>query len=234
LSHFGVSLGISAIPFVPVVSAVTFWVTFTYCFDEISKVWKLKDRSLLLKQRHTKRKFLEAIFDVNPYAFLALQAIDILGPTDAPATASVLAKVIAGITLIHDNLFVRELVQRRDGVMVTPLTTDDIDRTVKAFRTGPLRKAMRNHIDGSSLFTKAYSKHQISNLIQEAIEVARGKYPRESLERVQSSGFTQKVWNFEPAPWGVHERGGNGEWVSGNDLGLLSVEIFMLAIWNFP
>jgi hypothetical protein len=68
----------------------------------ISLLQNIVNSSNLLFKNSTWKKFLEAIFDTHPWASLLMQSMDVLGPLDAPATASVLAEAVAGIVLLHD------------------------------------------------------------------------------------------------------------------------------------
>lgn len=183
MEYLKISMGVGAVPVFPVVSAITFWGVFTSVFSSISPLWNLVDNSNLLFKNDTRKKFLEAITDTNPWAYLALQALDVLGFLDAPATASVLAKAIAGIVLMHDILFVIQREQWGTNKVITSLTEAQINAVTKEFRGSELRKVAIQHIDGSSLFAKCYSKEKISQLILEAIDLARCRHPRTSLTR---------------------------------------------------
>jgi len=181
MKSFSTYLGINAIPILPGLSAGSFWFAFSKSCSNISLLWSLKDEKELLNKNQIRRKILGAIFDANPIGFLALQAIDILGFTDAPATAAVFSKAIAGITLILDDLFVLQMQSRRDGKRITSLTEGDIDDSIQMFRDGKLRSTMIKAIDGSSLFLKAYSKVQMTEFIHEAVQDARACSPRVEL-----------------------------------------------------
>jgi hypothetical protein len=178
MKSFSTHLGINAIPILPGLSAGSFWFAFSKSCSNISPLWCLKDEKELLNRNQIRRKILGAIFDANPIGFLALQAIDILGFTDAPATAAVFAKAIAGITLILDDLFVFQMQSRRDNKEIKSLTEHDIDSSIEMFRKGKLRASMVRAIDGSSLFAKAYSRDQMAYLIYEAVQTARACNPR--------------------------------------------------------
>jgi len=179
-------MGLGAVPLIPLVSGITFWRVYTSAFSAISPLWNIVDKSNLLFKNSTRKKFLGAIFDTNTYGFLLLQSIDVLGPLDAPATASVLAKAIAGIILLHDVLWVIQKEQWGTNKTVTSLTEGQIDDVAKKFRTGKLRELALQAIDGSNLFNKAWSKERMTEIIFDAIELARSRYPRSSLTKVSS------------------------------------------------
>jgi hypothetical protein len=178
MKSFSTHLGINAIPILPGLSAGSFWFAFSKSCSNISPLWSLKDETELLNKNSIRRKLLGAIFDTNPIGFLLLQGIDILGFTDAPATAAVFAKAIAGVTLILDDLFVLQMQNRRKRNEIKSLTEAEIDSSISLFRSGKLRANMSRTIDGSSLFTKAYSKGQMNALIYEAVRTARECNPR--------------------------------------------------------
>ncbi|KAH7364920.1 hypothetical protein BKA65DRAFT_388141, partial [Rhexocercosporidium sp. MPI-PUGE-AT-0058] len=122
MEYFGFSMGFGAIPLLPLVSGITFWKVYTSAFSSISPLWNIVDSSNLLFKHSTRKKFLEAIFDTNTWAFLLLQSMDVLGPLDAPATATVLAKAVAGIVLLHDILWVIQKEQWGTNKAVTSLS----------------------------------------------------------------------------------------------------------------
>lgn len=180
--YFGFSMGFGAVP-LPFVSGITFWNVYTSAFSSISPLWNIVDSSKLLFKNSTRKKFLEAIFDTNTWAFLLLQSMDVLGPLDAPATASVLAKAVAGIVLLHDILWVIQKEQWGTNKTVTSLSVWQIDDVAKEFRAGKLREVALQAIDGTNLFDKAWSKDGMTRIILEAIDLARYRHPRTSLTR---------------------------------------------------
>jgi hypothetical protein len=181
MEYFNINMAMNVVPLIPVVSGITFWRCFTGCFSKISPLWNLIDDLKLLFQSSVRMKFIRAIFDTNTWGFLALLAVDVLGIFDAPATASVLAKAIAGIVLIHDILFVIQKEQWGDNKRIESLSVRQIEAVLQEFQKSKLRGVMMTHIDGSTLFTKCYSKDKIGELIYNAIDLARSKHPRTSL-----------------------------------------------------
>jgi len=195
MEYFRRSLGLDAVPLVPGLTSASFLYHFLRCFDEISKVWNLADRQptkisrfrktqastqerKLLQKKSIRFKVLSAIFNRNAWAHLTAKALDIVGPVDAAFAASDFAKVVAGITLIHDELFVMQQSQRRDGNEVTPLTISEIERAINSFCESDLRSVMTASIDGQWLVPKCYSKEEMGKAILKAIEVARAQTRR--------------------------------------------------------
>lgn len=183
MEYFEFSMGFGAVPLIPFVSGITFWNVYTSAFSSISPLWNIVDSSNLLFKNSTRKKFLEAIFDNNTWAFLLLQSMDALGPLDAPATASVLAKAVAGIVLLHDIIWVIQKEQWGTNKTVTSLGERQIDDVAKEFREGKLREVALQAIDGTNLFNKAWSKDGVPRIILEAIDLARCRHPRTSLTR---------------------------------------------------
>jgi hypothetical protein len=109
-----------------------------------------------------------------------MQSMDVLGPLDAPATASVLAEAVAGIVLLHDINWVVQKEHWGTNIAVTSFKERQIDDVAKEFRAGKLREVALQAIDGTNLFNKAWSKDGVTRIILEAmdqVDLARCRYP---------------------------------------------------------
>ncbi|KAF1836112.1 hypothetical protein BDW02DRAFT_596646 [Decorospora gaudefroyi] len=124
----------NAVPIIPVVSAVAFWHAFSECFFKISPIWNVVDYEHLLEKRSTRTQFISAIFDESAWSFLAWRSADVFSIVSAPHTAAILARVVAGITLIHDELFVLQKSKTGRNQEVTSLTVEEMKSVLSKFR----------------------------------------------------------------------------------------------------
>lgn len=97
--------------------------------------------------------------------------MDVLGPLDAPATASVLAKAVAGIVLLRDIIWVIQKEQWGTNKTVTSLSERQINDVAKEFPEGKLRKFALQAIDGTNLFNITWLRDRVTRIILEAINV---------------------------------------------------------------
>jgi hypothetical protein len=173
-------------------------VHFLRCFDDISAVWNLVDRRparvsfwttfigsepnpqdrKLMQENSVKFNILEAILNRNALSHFIAKSLDIVGPADAPFAASDFAKVVAGITIIHDELFIMQQTQRRDNNGVRPLTSGQISEAIERYCSSKLRSVSTSFIDGESLLGRCYSKEAVKKITLDAITNARLTSPR--------------------------------------------------------
>jgi hypothetical protein len=174
---------VDSIPIFPVVGAVNFWINFIGILDDISSVWSLvqPEPSPFLKLS-IRRHVLSAIFDQNSLVFLASQAGDIFGFTNAALSAKLFAQLVAHIVMVHDELFTIQSAQRAHTPFVTPLAERELTRRLEKYRDDKLRDRLWKNIEGSNFLRAIYSKTQVRDIILDAVRYVRSVYKRKQIK----------------------------------------------------
>jgi hypothetical protein len=183
MKRFPAMAVVDSIPIFPVIGAVSFWINFVGILDDISSVWSLVEPkpSPFLKLS-IRRQFLSAIFDQNALLFLASQAGDIFGFTNAPLSAKLFAQLVAHIVMIHDELFTIQSAQRAHTPFVMPLTERELARRLEQYRSTKLRAHLWKNIEGSNFLNAIYSKGKVQEIILEAVKNNRSVHKREQIK----------------------------------------------------
>ena len=185
----------AAIPFVPVKDLAVQIVTSDTIFARIHELWN-KEEVLFRADSEIRALILDAIFDKNlaqQIASATFDIFDIMGPISQSNNAVKFMKAVAGVTLLHEQLFWYQkqridtlnplsLTQNRGingaGKIILPLSRQEVDEVIRTFREGDLRKDMCDKIDsnlskyGLNLI-KAFSSKEVEGIIRNALRNTR-------------------------------------------------------------
>jgi hypothetical protein len=201
INYFKKVSGFNAVP-LPLMDLATGKMTSHDLFSAIHDLWN-KDEMLSVahKDNHTRALIVEAIFDksvLEQVASAVWTIIDIIGPLCQSKNAVRFMKIVAGVTLIHEQLFwyQKDLIDRRGELSVSQgrgisgagadnipsLSQKQVEEVIRAFRTGHLRKDMCEKIDARlSKFglnwVTSYSSTNVEDIIRDALRVARDANP---------------------------------------------------------
>jgi len=198
MNYFKKAAGFNAVPLVPFMDMATDKITSHDLFSAIHELWN-KDE-ILFEADHDNRiraLILEAIFDksfLEQLASTVWNIIDIIGPLSQSQNAVRFIKIVAGVTLIHEQLFwyQKVLIDKRGGLSISqgrgingagahtilPLSQKQVEEVISGFRSGHLRRDMCDKVDANlSKFglnwMKSYSPTNVENIIRDALRVAR-------------------------------------------------------------
>jgi hypothetical protein len=187
----------NTVPFLPGKDFGVEEIVFSKIFTAIHGIWN-RDDVLFFREKKTQKIFLEAIFDVGileQVASVAFNVADIIGPFSQPRNTVKFMKVVAGLTLLHEQLFWRQktIIAEHSQISVAdgrglqagrgqPLSESEVKAVVNAFRRSEegntCRRDMCTYIDGGLSkvgvnWFKAFSSDKIEELIFESLRIAR-------------------------------------------------------------
>ncbi|KAI9847553.1 MAG: hypothetical protein M1838_000829 [Thelocarpon superellum] len=178
MSTFWGVVGSNAIPLTPLVGATMTYRAFGSIVTNLSAAWGIPDPHRILCESSARNVILEGFFDKSiwkakgafgAWTVLSLVTLNIYGPLLVVPTAVLLLKIIAGVTLIFERLFLEQMV---DGGSL-PLSTDLIRTVVTKFRHSTGQKLMAGYINGSVDLANTYKKQKIWNVLEQATTLAR-------------------------------------------------------------
>lgn len=173
IKYFWRSVGISVIPFVPLIGANGLYRAFDKAFNCITLLWATPDPNKLLFRPSVRRRFMEGGFNMTVAERIGrrfLESINILGPLTASLTAATFLKMIASITLIHELLFWREWVPNGHDL---PLSQEDIETACNIFSNSWSRGKMVAYIEGKMTAGTWTSKTDCYQICIEAVHLGR-------------------------------------------------------------
>lgn len=174
---FWSAVGYGSVPFIPFVGAAALYKSFTKILSTINTVWRIPGCGRLIREPGNRNLILQACFDATVLDRVGAQflmAINIFGPLSAAQTASVLLKLIAGITLLYESLF-WEYKNHPERLLDQAV----FERLVRAFQKSQGRVRMANHLTACITSANSYSKEACMKELQTAVEEGRnekGKY----------------------------------------------------------
>jgi hypothetical protein len=171
MSMFWRVQGTAAIPIIGFIGATGIYTAFTRVLSDISSFWRLEGTHGLIVQSEIRNLFLSAVFSVNVAQRIGasfLLALNPLGGLLSPVTANIFLKMVAGVTLIHEMMFWKQIDNHR-----MPITVEDVRSVTEKFKRSDERKRMINYIDGELKVFQGYKKLDCERVIGSAIQEGR-------------------------------------------------------------
>lgn len=197
MEYFKITSFYNGIPFIPLKDLAVEIITSNKIFQNIHRIWN-QDEFLYRADKETQTRMRDAIFDKNIFQQVVSQIwdiFDITGPISQPKNAVKFMKTVAGVTLIHAQLFWFQKtpiesastfsVNQQNGISgagrskILPLTSKQANDVIRGFQKSPQRKTLCALIEGNlskyglNMMT-AFSAKEVEDIIREAIEVALG------------------------------------------------------------
>lgn len=200
MTFFVATASANAVPFLPLIDFAVEEIVFSKLFTAIHGIWN-RDDVLFFREKKTRKIFLEAIFDddlLGQVASAAFNMVDIIGPLSQSRNTVKFIKVVAGLTLLHEQLFWRQkaIFAEQSQISVAegrglqgagrenthPLSDSEVRAVVHAFRESGLgntcRKDMCAHIDGKMPkvgvnWFQTFSPDRVEGLIFDSLRIAR-------------------------------------------------------------
>jgi len=168
---------VSKIPIVPIICVWTLGDAYKVILGRLAQIWGLKTtpEGLLTGRDTLQFGFLEATYDESKEGLIfnsALLAAYNFGPLVASQTAKITLKMIVGMTLIFERLFIK---QQKQGEDAKPLTADIIREEAQRFQHSLERSRMSNAINKHIFHANAYKEAAAKNAAAKAIEAGKSR-----------------------------------------------------------
>jgi hypothetical protein len=165
------------IPLVPIICMWTLGKAYTVIMHRLTQIWGLKTspKGLLASKDNLHFGFLEATYDESREGLIfnsSLLAISNVGPLVGSTTAKITLKMIVGLTLIFERLFLKQQKQGEDAV---PLTAEMIREEARKFQRSLERSRMSNAIEKKITLANCYKEASARSAAWEAIDVGKSR-----------------------------------------------------------
>lgn len=173
MNTFWRAVGLGSVPFVPFVGAAGLYTSFSTILATINTVWRIPGTERLMLRSKIRNKILQGCFDVNVVDRIGAQflmTINIFGPLSSAQTATVLLKLIAGISLLHESIF-WEYKNHPERL----ITEQFMESMIKKFQKSPGRTRMANHLTGTISTANCYKKDACKAALETAIDEGRNE-----------------------------------------------------------
>ncbi|KAL8827264.1 MAG: hypothetical protein Q9170_007079 [Blastenia crenularia] len=170
----------STVPLVPFVSGTAFSSAFNNIYSSANKAYGLMDPSEIMLRKSTRKRIYEACLNLSEWERRIHKfglMINFLGGAIAHVITSALLKTVAGILLIHEELFWRQ--REQQGLL---LTADAVDDVCTEFGNSKIRRNVAAHIDGSILLHNYGDRQYCTDTLVTALE-ARNRHKPPHRER---------------------------------------------------
>ncbi|GAB1318542.1 hypothetical protein MFIFM68171_08752 [Madurella fahalii] len=188
MSVFWNAVGFNSVPFVPFIGATALYKSFTKILAAINTVWRIPGCNALIQEPKNRNLILQACFDVTVLDRIGAQflmAINIFGPLTASQTASVLLKLIAGITLLYESIF-WEYKDHPDKVVDQEM----FGRLVYDFQKSKGRQHMSSRLTAEITSSNSYSKEKCMRELQTAVDWGRNEHGKSLISARAVAGQT--------------------------------------------
>ncbi|KAM0426009.1 hypothetical protein ACHAPT_008638 [Fusarium lateritium] len=178
---FWKAVGTSSIPFIPFVGATALYSAFIKILKTINTIWGIPSCTPLLHDSKVRNLFLQGCFDASAGDILGskfLMALNFFGPLTAAQTATIILKMIAGISLIYEKLF--WYVKNHPDRVVSPTT---IHRMVAEFRRSAGQKNMSARLTFRVHLGNCYDKAACLAELEEAVDEGRSLKGKEGMRK---------------------------------------------------
>ncbi|KAH7253079.1 hypothetical protein NW759_013706 [Fusarium solani] len=178
---FWKAVGTSSIPFIPFVGATAIYSAFIKILKTINTIWGIPSCTPLLHDSKVRNLFLQGCFDASAGDILGskfLMALNFFGPLTAAQTATIILKMIAGITLIYEKLF--WYIKNHPDRVVSPAT---IGRMVTEFRRSQGQRNMSARLTFRIHLGNCYDKRACLAELEEAVEAGRSAMGKEGMRK---------------------------------------------------
>lgn len=161
----------------PIICLWTIGDAYKVILGRLSQIWGLKTepKDLLLAQDQLWFGFLEATYDETEEGLMfnsAMIATCNFGPLAASQTAKITLKMIVGMTLIFERLFLK---QQKQGEDPEPLTAETIREEARLFQHSLERSRMSNEINRHIVLANCYKEAAAKNAAAKAIDAGKSK-----------------------------------------------------------
>jgi hypothetical protein len=178
---FWKAVGTSSIPFIPFVGATALYNAFLKILETINAIWGIPSCTPLIHDSKLRNLFLQGCFDASAGNILGskfLMTLNFFGPLTAAQTATVVLKMIAGISLIYEKLF--WYIKNHPDRIVSP---EIIDHIVSEFRKSPGQRNMSDRLTCGIHLGNCYSKAACLAELEGAVEVGRSEMGKEGMRK---------------------------------------------------
>lgn len=178
---FWKAVGTSSIPFIPFVGATAIYSAFIKILKTINTIWGIPSCTPLLHDSKVRNLFLQGCFDASAGDILGskfLMALNFFGPLTAAQTATIILKMIAGISLIYEKLF--WYIKNHPDRVVSPAT---IGRMVTEFRRSQGQRNMSARLTFRIHLGNCYDKSACLAELEEAVEAGRSAMGKEGMRK---------------------------------------------------
>jgi hypothetical protein len=165
------AVGVGSVPFIPFIGATALYTAFIKILEQITYIWGFRGCSLLIKRSRVRNQFLRGCFGASASDIIGakfLMALNIFGPLSAAQTATIVLKMIAGISLIYESIF-----WTSKNHPEWEITEGFVDSLVKEFQKSPGQQRMSNHLTVRIHLGNCYSKEACLQELQAAVEEGR-------------------------------------------------------------
>ena len=168
---------VSKIPLIPVICVWTLGSAYFDVLGKLNQIWGLRTDPPNIHFRpdfFLEDEFLSAIFDASGGSIAissAALATYNAGPLAGSLTAKITLKIIVGLTLIHERLF---LAQQRDSG--APLTQARIEQEVRGFRRSAGRKLMYDIIEREITLGNCYKRGAAEKAARLALRAGKSRF----------------------------------------------------------
>ena len=187
---------VSKIPIVPIVCMWTLGSAYMEIIAKLNHIWGLKtDPPGLLTMGgdgiNVFYGFLSDMFDASEKTIFwntAALATYNLGPLAGSLVAKITLKIIIGLALIYERLF---LLQQRTGDSIEPLTEEQIQKEAQEFRSSDGRKRMSDTIEKGITIGNCYKQDAVESTARDALRAGKSKFG----DKYSRSKNEWAVWN---------------------------------------
>lgn len=175
------AVGTSSVPFIPFIGGAALYRAFTKILKTINSVWGIPSCAPLLESSKVRNFFLQGCFDASVGEILTskfMMALNFFGPLTAPQTATIILKMIAGVSLIYEQLF--WYAKNHPNMVLSPFT---IEKTVARFRKSSGQKNMSSRLTFCITMGNCYNKEACLAELEEAVEAGRSAMGKEGIRK---------------------------------------------------
>lgn len=181
MSVFWKAVGASSVPFIPFVGATALYSAFVKLIENINAIWGIRTCTRLIQKSGVRNLFLQGCFNASTGDILGakfLMALDFLGPLTAVQTATIILKMIAGISLMYEKIFweVNKYPEREVSEAM-------IDRLVTDFRRSRGQKNMSALLSDGITLGNCYKKTECLAQLENAVDEGRSRMGKEFLRK---------------------------------------------------
>ncbi|KAM5341869.1 hypothetical protein ACJ41O_014900 [Fusarium nematophilum] len=154
---------------------------FVKILKTINTIWGIPSCTPLLHDSKVRNLFLQGCFDASAGDILGskfLMALNFFGPLTATQTATIILKMIAGVSLIYEKLF--WYIKNHPDRVVSPLT---IGRMVTEFRRSQGQRNMSARLTYRIHLGNCYDKAACLAELEEAVEAGRSVMGKEGMRK---------------------------------------------------
>lgn len=148
--------------------ATSFWALLTSLINDIRHIWNLvQDHPSPFLSGDIQNRILDAIFDNHTLTHLRSQANHTCGAFQAQIYPRMFAQLVAGLVMIHDQLFAMQTSQRMLTPYITPLTELQLKLAIERYKGSELRNNVWLSVEASDFSGPAGLKERAGRIVLE-------------------------------------------------------------------